>query len=95
MDEVGLKRMADRVANLQRLLGEPGVVIFTKEEALGLIEVYRHRAALVSFAKEQEARSIIWQHWRGMIIGTAALITAIMLLWDKVGQPILNTILGR
>lgn len=83
MQTPDLSEITKGIAAIQKMLG-PDAVIFTPVEAKAILAVVQHSAILVEFAEYQKARSLIWAKWRSLVIGLAAIVTAIWALWDKV-----------
>lgn|GEM_PF-4227972 len=69
------------LAELQEALGEA-----TKLEA-GEVdkirEILRHGETLVRIARYEEAKGLFWAHWRSLILGGAALLSALLLFWNN------------
>lgn len=34
-------------------------------------------------AEYQKSRTVVWQHWKAVLISFAALLTAVILIWDR------------
>ncbi len=70
------------LARLQNTLGED----FTKLES-DEIEAVRailiHGETLVKIARYEEAKGFFWAHWRSLILGAGAVLSALLLFWNN------------
>lgn len=68
------------LAKLQSSLGED----FTKlepHEIADVREILSHKETLVRMAKYEDAKGLFWAHWRGLILGAGAVLSALVLFW--------------
>ena len=93
MTPAELGEMAKGIANLQKLLEQKSST-FSDEEVQSVIELLRHKESLIEFAKYQEARGLLVAKWRGIVISSAALLTAVLFLWDKIA-PYLKMVVPK
>ena len=84
------RQILDILAELQTTLGED----FTKLDADEIVKIraiVRHSETLVAIAEYEEARGLIWAHWRSLILGASALVLALVTLWanfEKVARAL-------
>lgn len=80
------------LATLQATLGED----FDQLDPAEMIKVraiLEHEETLVRMAKYEEAKGLFWAHWRGMILGAGAVVSAALFLWtnaERLGLKILG-----
>lgn len=56
---------------------------FTEKEIEALRKLVPLADGIAKEAKYQEARNLVWRHWKGLVIAVAAFIAAVALVWDK------------
>ncbi len=54
----------------------------TDEEIAALKSLLPHANTLIENAKIDEAKSILWKRWKGILLSLAAVIGAITVTWD-------------
>jgi hypothetical protein len=80
------------LAKLQSALGEGGDKLETGELAQ-VRRILDHGETLVELARYEEAKGIVRARWRSVILGLAALVTALSMIWGKL-EVTLRAILG-
>lgn len=48
--------------------------------------VLSHADTLIKIAKYEEAKGLFWAHWRGIILGAGAILSALLLFWNNAGS---------
>lgn len=70
------------LATLQKTLGDD----FQKLDAAEIDKVRSildHGDILVKIARYEEAKGLFWAHWRGLILGAGAVLSALLLIWSN------------
>jgi len=75
----------DGVEAIRKIL-EDGVIVFTKEQAEGLLEILEYKDLMIEDAKYRGAKRLLLAKSRGALIGLAAVISALWLLGNSVMQ---------
>lgn len=77
----------DVIALLQRITAASGAVDpqeLGPSEIAALRVIAPHCETLVQIARYEEAKGLFWAHWRGLILGGAAVLSALLLFWANV-----------
>jgi hypothetical protein len=77
------QQILEILATLQEALGD-GAGALEPGEIARVREILRHGKALVDLAKYEEAKGLFWAHWRGLILGASAVLSAAVLFWSSV-----------
>ena len=56
---------------------------FSEKEIEALRKLVPLADGIAKEAQYQQARNLVWKHWKGLMIGLAAFIAAVALIWDK------------
>lgn len=86
------QQILEILATLQEALGD-GAGALEPGEAARVREILRHGKTLIDLAKYEEAKGLFWAHWRGLILGAGAVLSAAVLFWsnaEKLGGKILG-----
>ena len=76
------KKILAILAKLQASLGEDFAKLETAEiDAVRAI--LKHGKTLVEIAQYEEAKGLFWAHWRGVILGAGAVLSALLLFWNN------------
>ncbi len=56
---------------------------FSEKEREALRKLVPLADEIAQDAKYQQARNIVWKHWKGLMISLAAFVVAVAVLWEK------------
>ncbi len=76
------KQILAVLAELQASLGDPQTRL-TADEAASVRAILKHGATLIEIAQYEEAKGLFWAHWRGVILGAGAILSALVLFWNN------------
>jgi fructose-specific phosphotransferase system component IIB len=68
------------LATLQEAVGGDGDRLTPDEVARARV-VLAHAETLVAIARYEEAKGLFWAHWRGVVLGAAAMLSALAAAW--------------
>ena len=86
------QQILEILATLQKALGD-GAGTLEPGEIARVREILRHGRTLVDLARYEEAKGLFWAHWRGLILGAGAALSALMVFWsnaEKLGGKFLS-----
>ena len=86
------QQLLEILATLQEALGE-GVGKLEPGEVAKVREILRHGKTLIDLARYEEAKGLFWAHWRGLILGAGAVLSALVLFWSN-AEKLAGKLLG-
>jgi hypothetical protein len=76
------KQILAILAKLQSSLGE-GFTKLDADEVDAVRAILKHEKTLIELARYEEAKGLFWAHWRGVILGAGAILSALVLFWNN------------
>ena len=70
------------LAKLQASLGADFTQL-DRLEVSDLREILKYQKTLIQIARYEEAKGLFWAHWRGVILGAAAILSALAVFWSN------------
>lgn len=78
------------LAKLEKTLDTNGSAL-ELDELAEVRAILKHRRTLVDLARYEEAKGLFWAHWRGLVLGAGAILSALLMFWanaERIGLKV-------